>query len=285
MTVSANTPDPAWKANSDLRSLGEALMRISRLLHEHTRKLEVAVEGTYAGETGDPRVRLLSDSLRISRTADLELGRLNQGAQRVLLTLQEQLEQPSQAFPRPPTSQFSPPSASAVSSFEREREALNTSIDNLKRQRSELETLYEIARILNSTLEFDKVLRLVMDEVIRVVNAERGFLVLVHPVTKELTFEIARDKLARTIDRDEFKFSIGTVKRVVSTREPLLTDDAQVEMKAQESIVAYGIRSIICAPLVVRENCIGAVYVDSRINANLFGPKHRDLLVAFHLYC
>ncbi len=281
MTVSANTPDPAWKANSDLRSLGEALMRISRLLHEHTRKLEVAVEGTYAGESGDPRVRLLSDSLRISRTADLELGRLNQGAQRVLLTLQEQLEQPSQAFPRPPTSQFSPPSASAVSSFEREREALNTSIDNLKRQRSELETLYEIARILNSTLEFDKVLRLVMDEVIRVVNAERGFLVLVHPVTKELTFEIARDKLARTIDRDEFKFSIGTVKRVVSTREPLLTDDAQVEMKAQESIVAYGIRSIICAPLIVRENCIGAVYVDSRINANLFGPKHRDLLVAF----
>jgi len=281
VTVSANTPDPAWKANSDLRSLGEALMRISRLLHEHTRKLEVAVEGTYAGESGDPRVRLLSDSLRISRTADLELGRLNQGAQRVLLTLQEQLEQSSQAFPRPPTSQFSHPSASAVSSFEREREALNTSIDNLKRQRSELETLYEIARILNSTLEFDKVLRLVMDEVIRVVNAERGFLVLVHPVTKELTFEIARDKLARTIDRDEFKFSIGTVKRVVSTREPLLTDDAQVEMKAQESIVAYGIRSIICAPLIVRENCIGAVYVDSRINANLFGPKHRDLLVAF----
>src|SRR5437868_14524786 len=75
-------------------------MRISRLLHEHTRKLEVAVEGTYAGESGDPRVRLLSDSLRISRTADLELGRLNQGAQRVLLTLQEQLEQSSQAFPR-----------------------------------------------------------------------------------------------------------------------------------------------------------------------------------------
>src|ERR1700730_11267199 len=133
--------DLEWKSTSELRALGDALLRISRMMHDHTRKLEVAVEGTYAGESGDPRVRLLSDSLRISRTADLELGRLNQGAQRVLLTLQEQLEQPSQAFPRPPTSQFSPPSASAVSSFEREREALNTSIDNLKRQRSELETL------------------------------------------------------------------------------------------------------------------------------------------------
>lgn len=277
----AVSSDPSWKANNELRSLGESLVRISRMLHEHTRKLEVAVERTYAGEGGDPRVRLLSDSLRVCRTADLELGRLNQAAQRLLLSLQEQLEQLSQALPRSPSTQLPKASASAASSFEREREALNTSIINLKRQRNELETLYEIARVLNSTLEFDRVLRLVMDEVIRVVNAERGFLVLVDPMTKELTFEIARDKQAHTIDRSEFKISRSAVERVVRTREPLLTDDAQVDMKGQESIVAYGIRSIMCAPLIVRDNCIGAVYVDSRINANLFGPKHRDLLLAF----
>src|SRR5258708_10643003 len=45
--------------------------------------------------------------------------------------------------------------------------------------------------------------------------------------------------------------------------------------------MAYGIRSIICAPLVVRDNCIGAVYVDSSIKANLFSDKHRDLLLTF----
>lgn len=274
MTVSANVPDPAGRTNGDLRLLGDALVRIARMLHEHTRKLEVAVEGTYAGDIGDPRTRLLNESLRVSRTADLELGRLNQIAQRMLLSLQEQ---PSSAFPA-----VSPaPPSGALNNFEREREALNSSIISLKRQSNELETLYEIARILNSTLEFDKVLRLVMDEVIRVVNAERGFLVLVHPTTKELTFEIARDKQARTIDRGEFNFSRRTVERVVRSREAILTDDAQVEMKEQESIVAFGIRSIMCAPLIVRENCIGAVYVDSRINANLFGPKHRDLLAAF----
>src|SRR5437763_2649346 len=140
VTESANTADPAWKANNDLRSLGESLMRISRMLHEHTRKLEVAVEATYAGESGDPRVRLLSDSLRVSRTADLELGRLNQVAQRVLLTLQEQLSQGPQIFL--PAGSSSPGTAASTSNFDREREALNTSINNLKRQRNELETLY-----------------------------------------------------------------------------------------------------------------------------------------------
>src|SRR6266581_5994808 len=266
------SPDIASKAFNDLRSIGEALMRISRNLHEHTQKLERAVEGTYVSESSDPRVRLLSDSLHLSRLADLELGRLSQTLQRVLQLLQGQMANTAQ-----------PVSKSVLTPFERERQALNSSINTLKRERNELETLYDIARVLNSTLEFDQVLRLVMEQVIRFVNAESGFLALVDPVTNELEFTIALDKQGQPIDRSAYRNSRSTVNRVVRTREPILTDDAQVDdaLKEQESIMAYGIRSIMCAPLVVRDHCIGAVYVDSRINANLFGPKHRELLLAF----
>jgi class 3 adenylate cyclase/PAS domain-containing protein len=274
-------PDPGFSADNELRALGDALMRISRILHEHTHKLEVAVEGTYAGEASDDRVRLLNDSLRVCRTADLELSRFSQAGQRVINTLREQLEQAQAKLP-PSSPQ---PLSSPTSNFERERQVLNTNIFNLQRERNELETLYQIARVLNSTLEFDKVLLLVMDEVIDVVKAERGFLVLLNPATNQLEFKIARDKQQRTIDQSEFEFQISrsTVERVVRTREPVLTDDAQIDdaLKAQESIMAFGIRSIMCVPLVVRNNCIGAVYVDSRINANLFSNKHRDLLLAF----
>ncbi len=277
----AVTPDSGLNADNDLRSLGDSLMRISRILHEHTRKLEVAVEGTYAGQASDERVRLLSDSLRVCRTADLELSRFSQAGQRVINSLREQLEQ-AQASHVPSPSR---PLASSAGNFESEREVLNTSIYNLQRERNELETLYEIARVLNSTLEFDKVLLLVMDEVIDVVKAERGFLVLLNPTNNKLEFKIARNKQHQTIDESEFEFQISrsTVDRVVRTREPVLTDDAQVDdvLKAQESIMAFGIRSIMCVPLVVRDHCIGAVYVDSRINANLFSDKHRDLLLAF----
>jgi adenylate cyclase len=248
-------------------------MRISRGLHEHTQKLERAVEGTYAKESGDPRIRLLSDSLHLSRLADLELGQLSQSLQRVLQLLQEQAAVYAQL----------PVTAGAQSPFERERQSLNSSINTLKRERNELETLYDIARVLNSTLEFDQVLRLVMEQVIRFVNAERGFLALVDATTNELEFTIALDKQGQPIDRSTYRNSRSTVNRVVQTREPILTDDAQADqaLKEQESIMAYGIRSIMCAPLVVRDHCIGAVYVDSRINANLFGPKHREMLLAF----
>ncbi|TMC38627.1 MAG: GAF domain-containing protein [Chloroflexi bacterium] len=247
-------------------------MRISRGLHEHAQKLERAVEGTYARESSDPRIRLLSDSLHLSRLADLELGRLSQSLQRVLQLVQGQTGVPAQQT-----------AMGTATPFERERQALNSSINILKRERNELETLYDIARVLNSTLEFDQVLRLVMEQVIQFVNAERGFLALINPMTNELDFTIALDKQGQTIDRSAYRNSRSTVNRVVKTREPILTDDAQIDdaLKGQESILAYGIRSIMCAPLVVRDHCIGAVYVDSRINAKLFGPKHRELLLAF----
>ena len=269
MTVS---PDLASKVSNDLRTISETLMRISRGLHEHAQKLERAVEGTYARESSDPRIRLLSDSLHLSRLDDLELGRLSQSLQRVLQLVQGQTGVPAQQA-----------AVGTATPFERERQALNSSINILKRERNELETLYDIARVLNSTLEFDQVLRLVMEQVIQFVNAERGFLALINPMTNELDFTIALDKKGQTIDRSAYRNSRGTVIRVVKTREPILTDDAQIDdaFKEQESIMAYGIRSIMCAPLVVRDHCIGAVYVDSRINANLFGPKHRELLLAF----
>jgi PAS domain S-box-containing protein len=123
-----------------------------------------------------------------------------------------------------------------------------------------------------------------MDQVIDFVHAERGFLVLVNANSGEPEFTIARDKEKSAIPEcafDTASISRGTVKRVIKTRVAELSDDAQLDHAAQESIMSFGIRSMMCAPLVVRDHCIGAVYVDSRVSANLFGPQHRDLLLAF----
>ncbi len=258
--------------NDDIRAISEALLRVSRSLHEHTRKLEVAVEGKYVSEGSDPRVRLLSDALHVSQAADIELGRIRQSVQRTFQSLQG-----------PVDNTLAPVTAKV---FEREREDLAKSIDYLKQERDERKTLYEIGRTLNSTLEFDEVLRLVMDRVIEFVKAERGFLMLVNPATGEPEFTIARDKNAQVISESAFataQISRNTIKRVIKTGEPLLTDDAQSDdaLKGQESIMAYGIRSIMCAPLVVRDNCIGAVYVDSRFTARLFNSKHLEMLLTF----
>jgi adenylate cyclase len=153
---------------------------------------------------------------------------------------------------------------------------MGSSEENLGRD--ELGTLYTIARTLNSTLDLGKVLQLVMDRVIEVVGADRGFLMLVHQEANQLTFEIARDNRMQTIDQTAFKMSLSTVNQVVSTRKPL--SDADLVSRTP-SMQTYGIHSIMCAPLIVREKCIGAVYVDRRTMTNPFGQKQSDLLLAF----
>ena len=88
--------------------------------------------------------------------------------------------------------------------------------------RDELGTLYSIARDLNSTLDLDTVLQMVMDRVIEVVEADRGFLMLRHQEMSTLEFKIARNHHARTIKKREFeKISLSTVNQVVSTGKAL----------------------------------------------------------------
>lgn len=271
--------DWVMKTGRDLLKMEKGLQYISRLLHEHKRTLEIAVEGKYASQMSDPRVRLLGDALYINHLVDQQLAQLNLDMQRIVQNWQDpsQSQSPSEAF----SGLTNGPSGSKI-----EREALTSSISYLEQETNERETLYEIARTLNSTLEFDEVLRLVMDRVITFVGAERGFLTLVNPQTSDLEFAIACDENVQPIAEGVFAtapISRNTVKRVIRTREPVLTNDVLGDdmLKVQESILAYGIRSIMCAPLIVRGDCIGAVYVDSRLTAKVFEPKHRELLLAF----
>ncbi len=144
--------------------------------------------------------------------------------------------------------------------------------------RYEMETLYEIARTLNSTLDLDEVLLLAMDRVIAVERADRGFLVLVNPETQQLEFRIARDARQQTIAKKAFKISMSTINEVVKTRQAI-TDAALFDPTV--SMQNYGIYALMCAPLVVRDKCIGAVYVDLLSPMASFHPKQLDLLIAF----
>lgn len=143
----------------------------------------------------------------------------------------------------------------------------------------ELGTLYAIARDLNSTLDLDEVLQMVMDRIIEVAKADRGFLMLVNLKTSQLEFKIARNYQAKTLEKREFeKISLSTVHQVVQTRKAFTDADL---VDPTQSMIDYGICSLMCAPLVVREDCIGAVYIDRRTTTNPFGPKLGELLLAF----
>ncbi len=144
-----------------------------------------------------------------------------------------------------------------------------------------LETLYRVSQALGSTLHLDTLLGAIMDQVIGVTHAERGFLML-GSSPDGLTFRVARGMDQTTIEAPEFQVSRGVVERVAREGKAVVTSDAQAEewLAGRKSVVSLGLRSILCVPLQVRGKSIGVVYVDNRLQAGIFGPDDLDLLQA-----
>ena len=142
--------------------------------------------------------------------------------------------------------------------------------------------LTDVIQAINSTLELDQVLRIVMDNIIRLMKAERGFLML-RDETDELVTRIARNWEQETLDQTEFAVSRTIIQRVVSTGHPVLTTNAQEDPRfgSQESIIIFNLRSILCVPLKVKGVLTGVIYVDNRIHAGVFTEAERELLTAF----
>jgi PAS domain S-box-containing protein len=159
---------------------------------------------------------------------------------------------------------------------------LSKEIELQEEQRTNLLALADIGRVINSSLEPNEVLRIVMDTIIRLTGAERGFLML-READGEFGIRVARNWEQETLDNSEVSISRTIVNRVANEGEALLTTNAQEDPRfgGQESIVAYNLRSILCVPLKMKDKVTGVIYADNRVRTGLFSDTDRELLTAF----
>ncbi|MCK6539894.1 MAG: GAF domain-containing protein [Anaerolineales bacterium] len=147
---------------------------------------------------------------------------------------------------------------------------------------SHLQALAGIGQVVNSTLEIDEVLQIVMDTIVRLTGAERGFLML-RDEHGEMQTRLARNWEQESINKSEFAISRTIIERVIQGGEAVLTTNAREDPRfgGQESIIAFNLRSILCVPLMVKTDLIGVIYTDNRIRTGIFSEADRDLLIAF----
>jgi len=159
---------------------------------------------------------------------------------------------------------------------------LSKKMELFETEHSNLLELAGIGQVVNSTLELDAVLQIVMDTIVRLTRAERGFLML-RDKQGEMTIRIARNWEQESINPSEFAISRTIMDKVIEEGKPVLTTNAQEDPRfgAQESVVAYALRSILCVPLKVKDDLIGLIYADNRIRSGIFSENERDLLTAF----
>ena len=159
---------------------------------------------------------------------------------------------------------------------------ISEKIESFQREHNNLLALANIGQVINSSLELDEVLTIVMDNIVRLTKAERGFLML-RDEQGEMVTRMGRNWEMESINSSELTVSKSVVGRVINTGEPIITTNAQEDQRfiGQESIVAFNLRSILCVPLKVKNDLIGVIYADNRIRSGIFAESERNLLVAF----
>lgn len=150
-------------------------------------------------------------------------------------------------------------------------------IENLKK-------LLQINKRMTEVHDLDGLLEYMMDAVIQITGAERGFVIFTPDAKKDVfNIRVARNLDQETIRKPTYKISRTLVLQVLKKKVPLLTTDAEADPRLSQAKSVQGLRlkSILCVPLLFQGRVLGAIYVENRFARGIFTPDHAELLAAF----
>lgn len=156
--------------------------------------------------------------------------------------------------------------------------------DDPSRLQKILRVLYRADRIARDIEDINQMLENVMDLILEVVPASRGYIFLTHGEADALVPYVRRAPGAVEPDI-EIVVSRTILTTAVARKESLMCDDALVDERFlhSRSIGDHRVRSAMCAPLVNRGKVLGVIYVDSADRANLYTRDDLALLSAMAL--
>jgi len=139
------------------------------------------------------------------------------------------------------------------------------------------EKLLEINRQLNLEHDLTRLLELIMDSVLMLVKAERGFLIINRK--GKLEVPVARNIDKESVSKAKGKISRSIAEEVFRTGVPLITVNAQQDERFDRfaSVHDLKLRSVLCIPFRVKDTIVGTLYVDNRFQSGAF--EHVDLRV------
>lgn len=148
------------------------------------------------------------------------------------------------------------------------------------KDRSDLETLFRLSTVLNSYTELNPLLDSLLDLAIENLNAERGVIFLLDKGGD--LYPTAMRSLHPEDLGDAQNIAFSVVKETIKEKEGFVTANAQKDERFHsESAIHYNILSIICVPIIYRENLLGVIYLDHGKREGAFSERDSNFLKAF----
>jgi len=156
------------------------------------------------------------------------------------------------------------------------RPTSSTASLRLKRQ---LDALLQVSLASARVLDPDHQARLALDEVVRILGAERGFLFLAGE-EGGLEFLAGRDAEGADLERPT-GFSTTVTELAQERGEPVVVSGSeQGAVLGSQSVVTHDLRSIVAAPLKLQDRSVGVLYLDNRLARGVFTEEDVEILLA-----
>jgi signal transduction histidine kinase len=137
-----------------------------------------------------------------------------------------------------------------------------------------LSLLYQVSKVIHSTLDSQEALHLIVSEAVRLMRASSGSLVLINPTTNFLEIHAAQN-LSSAARKLKLRVGEGVTGWVAQTGKPVRVGDVTQDKRYVS--VRRDVRSELAIPLEVRGEVRGVINVDSdRVDA--FSADDQELL-------
>lgn len=152
---------------------------------------------------------------------------------------------------------------------------------NVNRELQSYQRLLAFSRRLANEHDINGLLNAVLEEVIQLVKAEKGFLVLLNDQVPSVI--VARHFGSSSAPETIEELSDSILRKVISSREPVVVSDAahDREFSASASVINFRLSSVMCVPLLSQGKLLGAIYVANNSLTNVFDRPSLDILSVF----
>ncbi len=145
-------------------------------------------------------------------------------------------------------------------------------------------TMCEVGKIINFVFDLNVLLNLLMDLAIKILQARRGFIMLHDKTSNTLKVKVARNMGGELDTAKTVGISQTIAWQSFKQGQMVNTEDATKDERfmTQESVISYAIGSVICVPLISKENDkMGIIYLDNPAAHRKFDREDIEFMVSF----
>jgi len=126
---------------------------------------------------------------------------------------------------------------------------------------AEFSTLYEVSKVLSSTIEFSDLLSFIIDCSVETMHADIGSIMLLDKGDNELRIVVSRGLSPEIVKGTHLKLGEGIAGWVAEKGKPLLLNDVVSDSRFKNHEMRKELYSAISVPLKVKEEVIGVINI------------------------